>query len=57
VSLLEQAHSFILDTGNLLYLYHGESSSAFEKNKGIQLATVMQQERREHTKVVSLYPL
>jgi len=53
LSSLNQGDCFILDSGNTLYIYQGESSSLFEKNKAINVATGMKQQRSEQSKVVS----
>ena len=42
---LDKTDCFILDTGSKLYVYHGEGSDAFEKNKSTALAETMEAER------------
>ena len=43
LSSLNKGDCFILDSGSELYIYRGEESSPFEKNKAIEIANTMEE--------------
>ena len=49
---LNQGDCFILDSGAKLFIYRGESSSPFEKNKAVSVAKNIEQERAGKSTVV-----
>mmetsp|Transcript_15686 Transcript_15686/g.39427 ORF Transcript_15686/g.39427 Transcript_15686/m.39427 type:complete len:384 (+) Transcript_15686:38-1189(+) len=55
VASLNAGDSFILDSGNKLFVYRGEESDGFEKMKAQEMAKTMESERHGKSKVVDAF--